>query len=69
MNRLDELKHIVATQKTITTSRLEPILKEIELMYIQQGNTIRRQKKQMEKLNGKYVKLLKEATIRIDVSH
>lgn len=59
MNRLNELKHIVATQKTVTTSRLGPIIKELETMYIQQSNRIRRQTNEFGKLNDKYIKLKK----------
>jgi len=45
MSAIDELKKIVSNQKTIRTSRLAPILKEIETMYIQQAKKIEKQKK------------------------
>jgi hypothetical protein len=50
MNRLQELKQIAAKQKTIQTSRLIPILKEIEKMYIDQGFVIRSQTRQLKEL-------------------
>jgi hypothetical protein len=49
MNAIDYLKDVVSNQKTIRTSRLAPILKEIETMYIQQGKKIKRQKKELNK--------------------
>jgi hypothetical protein len=49
MNAIDYLKDVVSNQKTIRTSRLAPILKEIETMYIQQGKKIKRQKKELNR--------------------
>jgi len=51
VNPIDELKDVVANQKTIRTSRLAPILKNIETMYIQQGQKIKRQQEQLNKFN------------------
>ena len=53
MNPIDELKNIVAKQKTIRTSRLAPILKSIETMYIQQGKKVKRQQDALNRLNRK----------------
>ena len=53
MSVIDELKAIVSNQKTIRTSRLAPILKDIETMYIQQAKKIERQKKSLNKMNRK----------------
>ena len=52
MSVIDELKAIVSNQKTIRTSRLAPILKDIETMYIQQAKKIERQKKSLNKMRG-----------------
>ena len=41
MSAIDELKTIVSNQKTIRTSRLAPILKNIEIMYIQQAKKMK----------------------------
>lgn len=49
-NFIHELKIIVEKQKTISTSRLDPILKEIEKLYIDQGFVIRRQQRQLKEL-------------------
>jgi hypothetical protein len=49
-NSIQGLKAIVEKQKTIRTSRLGPILKEIEKMNIDQGFVIRRQKRQLKEL-------------------
>ena len=53
MNRLQELKEIATNQKTITTSRLIPMVKDIEVMYIQQGRVIAEQKKELHFLRDK----------------
>jgi hypothetical protein len=47
MNALMKLKEITESQKSVSTSRLAPLLKEIETMYIQQGKRISKQKKQL----------------------
>ncbi|USK68414.1 hypothetical protein [Peribacillus asahii] len=53
MNPIDELKGIVANQKTIRISRLAPILKSVETMYIQQGKKMKRQQDALDRLNRK----------------
>jgi hypothetical protein len=47
MNALIKLKEITESQKSISTSRLSPLLKEIEAMYIQQGKRIINQRNQL----------------------
>jgi hypothetical protein len=47
MNALMQLKEITEKQKSVRTSRLAPLLKEAEMMYIQQGKRISKQKKQL----------------------
>ena len=63
MNKIDELKKIVASQKTIRTTRLAPILKEIEFMYIQIAKKNQNQSKEYAKLDKKY-RVLFEQTRR-----
>ncbi|MFA1821189.1 hypothetical protein ACDX78_13615 [Virgibacillus oceani] len=53
MNSLQELKQIADNQKTVRTTRLQKITKEIENMYINQGNKIKRQRDRLRKLEGK----------------
>ena len=53
MNAINQLKEIVASQQSIRTSRLAPILKEIERMCIQQGKKIKRQQVELNKFNRK----------------
>ena len=50
MNALNEVKDIVENQKSVRTSRLQPLIKQIEMMYINQGNKIRKQKRQLKVL-------------------
>lgn len=50
MNALQQLKEITENQKSISTSRLEPLLREIELMYIGQGKRIAKQRKELNLL-------------------
>ncbi|NMH68572.1 hypothetical protein HF072_07230 [Bacillus sp. RO3] len=50
MNALQKLKEITENQKSISTSRLAPLLKEIELMYIGQGKRIAKQRKELSLL-------------------
>ncbi len=47
MNALDEVKHIVKSQKSVSTSRLQPLIKQIEMMYINQGYKIRKQERHL----------------------
>jgi hypothetical protein len=47
VNALMQLKEIAEKQKSVRTSRLEPLLKEIEMMYINQGKRISNQKKKL----------------------
>jgi hypothetical protein len=47
MNALMQLKEITEKQKSVRTSRLAPLLKEVEMMYIQQGKRISKQKKKL----------------------
>jgi hypothetical protein len=54
MNAIDQLKEIVASQQSIRTSRLAPLLKEIETMYINQGKKIKRQQVELNKFNRKW---------------
>lgn len=49
-NPIQDLKIITKNQKTVRTSRLSQILKEIEKMYIDQGFVIRRQERQLKEL-------------------
>lgn len=56
VNHLLELKKIAASQKTISTSRLNKYLVEIERMYIQQAKKIKSQRERNQKLNERYVK-------------
>lgn len=53
MNGLQELKHIVENQKTVRTTRLEKIVKEIEVMYINQGKRLKRQQDRLRKFEIK----------------
>lgn len=48
---LQELKQIIANQKTVSTSRLEPLVRQIEKIIIQQGQKINGQKKSIRNLN------------------
>lgn len=50
MNALQKLKEITENQKSISTNRLAPLLKEVELMYIGQGKRIARQRKELNLL-------------------
>ncbi|WP_156029956.1 hypothetical protein [Rossellomorea vietnamensis] len=50
MNALQQLKAITENQKSISTSRLAPLLREIELMYIGQGKRIAKQRKELNLL-------------------
>jgi hypothetical protein len=50
MNALNEVKNIVENQKSVRTSRLEPLIKQIEMMYINQGYKIRKQERQLKVL-------------------
>jgi hypothetical protein len=47
MNALMKLKEITESQKSISTSRLSPLLKEIEAMHIKQNKHIINQKNQL----------------------
>ncbi|MFS8189505.1 hypothetical protein ACMG4J_22615 [Rossellomorea marisflavi] len=47
MNALDEVKNIIESQKSVRTSRLQPLIKEIEMMYINQGYKIRKQERHL----------------------
>jgi hypothetical protein len=47
MNALLQLKEIAENQKSVRTSRLGLLLKEVEMMYIQQGKRISKQKEQL----------------------
>jgi hypothetical protein len=47
MNALKQLKEITEKQKSVRTSRLAPLLKEVEMMYIQQGKRISKQKEKL----------------------
>ena len=57
MNTLDELKQVVANQKSISTSKLLRLLKNAEKMYIQQGLKINRQEKALSQANATIQKL------------
>lgn len=48
---IEELKHIVATQKTVSTSRLDELVIRVEKMYIRQGQKINRQKNALREAN------------------
>ncbi|MHC8523958.1 hypothetical protein ACPJHQ_25905 [Rossellomorea sp. H39__3] len=50
MNALDEVKNIAENQKTVRTSKLLPLIKQIEMMYINQGYKLRKQKRQLKTL-------------------
>ncbi|QHE63985.1 hypothetical protein FHE72_23630 (plasmid) [Rossellomorea vietnamensis] len=54
MNALMKLKEIAESQKSITTSRLSPLLKEIEAMYIQQGKRIINQRNELSFLQVQF---------------
>lgn len=58
MNALDELKSILS-QKTVRTTRLAPLVKEVENMYIQQGRRIRIQKQELADLRDERFNLQK----------
>jgi molybdopterin converting factor small subunit len=47
MNALALLKEITENQKSISTKRLAPILKEIESMYIKKGEKVRKQRNEL----------------------
>jgi hypothetical protein len=69
MNALKQLKEIAENQKTVRTSRLAPLLEEFEMMYIQQGKRISKQRKeltvlQMESNRRKQVKANKENRVK-----
>lgn len=44
MNAIALLKEITENQKSISTTRLAPLLKQIESMYIKQGEKVRKQR-------------------------
>ncbi|MCM3110662.1 hypothetical protein [Lederbergia lenta] len=48
---IEELKHIVATQKTVSTSRLSDLVMRVERMYINQGQKVNRQKNALREAN------------------
>lgn len=48
MNALIKLKEITENQKSVTTSRLAPLLKEVEMMYIRQGKILFKKKQQLK---------------------
>jgi len=47
MDALNELKQIVSTQKTVSTKRLVPLLKEVDKVRIQQAKRIKQQRKEL----------------------
>ena len=51
MKPMDELKAIISSQKTVSTSRLELLIKHIEKTIIQQEQTINSQRNKLGKLN------------------
>ncbi|WP_313894695.1 hypothetical protein [Psychrobacillus sp.] len=61
---IEELKHIVATQKTVSTSRLAILVKRVEEKYIQQGQKINRQTTALRKAS-KQIKREKEKAARL----
>ncbi|MBS4198598.1 hypothetical protein KHA93_02910 [Bacillus sp. FJAT-49732] len=54
---IQELKQIIATQKSVSTSRLEEIARRIDLLYINQGKTIRNQRNTLNQLNSRLQRL------------
>jgi hypothetical protein len=54
MNPLQNLKQIAANQKTITTSRLLPLLKEIELMHARTVEELVKTRRSKDKINMNY---------------
>jgi hypothetical protein len=59
MNKLQQLKEIANNQKTISTSRLLPILKEIEKMYIETAEKVSYERKRAKKANEQFNRLSK----------
>lgn len=70
-NWLKELKGIATSQKTIRTSRLLPILKEIENMYNTQGKTIHDLKQDNKKMSNalQRMKQRKEKKLRKEMNN
>lgn len=63
MNALDELKLIAENQKTVRTSRLAPLVKEVEKMYIAQGKKIRKQRIELDYFNKRVQKTEKQKKV------
>jgi len=58
---IQELKEIIANQKTVSTSRLNALASRIETLYINQGKTIRNQRNALNKLNTRLQRALEKA--------
>lgn len=50
-NPIQELKQIIANQKTVTSARLAPIVQQLNKIYVQQGQKINGQKNIIANLN------------------
>lgn len=50
MDAIQKIKHIAATQKSVSTSRLSPLIKHAETMYIQQGKKLQTQAQELNVL-------------------
>lgn len=61
---IQELKEIIASQKTVSTSRLEDIVIRLEKIYIKQSQKINSQYNDINRLNARINDLKKQARKR-----
>lgn len=79
MKEIAELRTIVENQKTVTTSRIEPLVEAVQKAYVESGKKIKRQQddnerqqmlheRRMEKINKRHqseIKKLKELNAQL----
>lgn len=61
---IQELKEIIANQKTVSTSRLDDIVNSLEKIYIKQSNKINNQRNDINRLNARITEFKKQARKR-----
>ncbi|MFS0820772.1 hypothetical protein [Bacillus sp. 1P02SD] len=67
MNPIDQINTIIANQKTVSTTKLVPIVKAFAKMYINTVQKMNNQKNTINELNKKYQQAKHKADKRLEV--